>query len=162
VVHIHVADGGGGYYRQSGSDPLLLERTFNDTTLRKTNFVIVHGGAPFHRQTASLMGKSNVYADFSAQTFVLYPRSLSGLLRDWLEYYPEKVLFGTDAFAFTPQVSWEEVAWQSTTTARRALVLALEGMIADGEITRERALELARMALRENALRLYGWKQPGS
>jgi predicted TIM-barrel fold metal-dependent hydrolase len=81
------------------------------------------------------------------------------LLRDWLEYYPEKVLFGTDAFAFTPQVSWEEVAWQSTTTARRALVLALEGMISDGEITRERALELARMALRENALRLYGWKQ---
>jgi hypothetical protein len=28
----------------------------------------------------------------------------------------------------------------------------------DGEITRARALEIARMVLRENALRLYGWQ----
>jgi len=28
----------------------------------------------------------------------------------------------------------------------------------DGEITRERALELARMAMRENAVKLYGLK----
>ena len=28
----------------------------------------------------------------------------------------------------------------------------------DGEITREHALELARMVLRENAIKLYGFK----
>jgi predicted TIM-barrel fold metal-dependent hydrolase len=156
AVHIHAIDGAGSYYRPSGSDPLLLESVFNDPRLRKTNFVIVHGGAPFTKQTVSMMGKPNVYADFSAQTFFLYPRTLSETLRYWLESYPDRVLFGTDAFSFGPAVDWGEVAWLSNTTARQALALALTGMMKDGEITRERAVELARMVLRENAIRLYG------
>ncbi len=158
AVHIHAIDGAGSFYKQSGSDPLLLESAFNDPGLRKTNFVIVHGGYPFTKHTASLMSKSNVYADFSAQTFLLYPRALSEVLRNWLEFYPDKVLFGTDAFAFTPEVGWEEGGWLAITTARQALALALTGMMNDGEITRDRALELARMVMRENALQLYNLK----
>ena len=156
AVHIHAIDGAGSYYRARGSDPLLLESVFNDPALRKTNFVIVHGGAPFIKQTVSMMGKPNVYADFSAQTFFLYPRALSENLRYWLESYPDRVLFGTDAFSFGPAVDWGEVAWLSNSTARQALALALTGMMNDGEITRERAVELARMVLRENAIKLYG------
>lgn len=155
AVHIHAIDGAGSYYRPSGSDPLLLESVFNDPTLRRTNFVIVHGGAPFTKQTVSMMGKPNVYADFSAQTFFLYARALSEVLRYWLESYPDKILFGTDAFSFGPAVDWGEIAWLSNTTARQALGLALTGMMNDGEITRERALELARMVLRDNAIKLY-------
>src|SRR5450432_1045908 len=98
AVHIHCISGAGAYYRQSGSDPLLLESVFNDPTLRKTNFVVVHGGYPFTKQMGSLLSKPNVYADFSAQTFFTYPRELSEILRNWLEFYPDKVLFGTDAF----------------------------------------------------------------
>jgi uncharacterized protein len=158
AVHIHCIEGAGGYYRQSGSNPLLMETAFNDPTLRKTNFVVVHGGYPFTKEMRSLMSKPNVYADFSAQTFFMYPRELSGILRNWLEFYPEKVLFGTDAFSFGPEVDWPEVAWLSNTTARQALALALTGMMNDGEITRQRALELARMVLRENAVKLYGFK----
>jgi predicted TIM-barrel fold metal-dependent hydrolase len=158
AVHIHAIDGAGSFYRQSGSNPLLLESAFNDPGLRKTNFVIVHGGYPFTKQTASLMGKSNVYADFSAQTFLLYPRALGEVLRNWLEYYPDKVLFGTDAFALTPEVGWEEGGWLAITTARQALALALTGMMNDGEITRERAIELARKVMRENAVQLYSLK----
>jgi predicted TIM-barrel fold metal-dependent hydrolase len=158
AVHIHMIDGGGGYYRASGSNPLLLETVFNDPTLRKTRFVIIHGGYPYTKQTVSMMVKSNVYADFSAQTFLLYPRALSEVLRNWLENYPDKILFGTDAFSFGPVVDWGEVAWLSNTTARQALALALTGMMNDGEITRERALQLARMVLRENAVNLYGLK----
>jgi len=157
AVHIHCISGAGSYYRQSGSDPLLLESAFNDPTLRKTNFVVVHGGYPFTKQMGSLLSKPNVYADFSAQTFFTYPRELSEILRNWLESYPDKVLFGTDAFSFGPAVDWGEVAWLSNTTARQALALALTGMINDGEITRERAVELAKMVLRENAIKLYGF-----
>lgn len=157
AVHIHALDGAGSFYKQSGSNPLLLESAFNDPVLRKTNFVIVHGGYPFTKQTASLMGKANVYADFSAQTFFLYPRALSEVLRNWLEYFPEKVLFGTDAFALTPEIGWEEGAWLASVTARQALALALTGMINDGEISRDRAVELARMVMRENAARLYNF-----
>jgi predicted TIM-barrel fold metal-dependent hydrolase len=156
AVHIHAIDGAGGFYRPSGSDPLLMESVFNDPSLRTTNFVIVHGGAPFTKQVISLMGKSNVYADFSAQTFLLYPRALSENLRYWLETFPDRVLFGTDAFSFGPLVDWGEVAWLSNTSARQALAIALTGMMDDGEITRARALQIARMVLRENAIKLYG------
>jgi hypothetical protein len=158
AVHIHCIDGAGGYYRQSGSNPLLLETAFNDPTLRRTNFVVVHGGYPFTQAMRGLMSKPNVYADFSAQTFFMYPRELSEILRNWLGFYPDKILFGTDAFSFGPEVDWPELAWLSNTAARQALALALTGMMNDGEITRARALELARMVLRENASRLYGFK----
>jgi uncharacterized protein len=155
AVHIHAIYGVGGYYRQSGSNPLLLESVFNDPALRKTNFVIIHGGYPFTKETASLLSKPNVYADFSAQTFLIYPRELSEVLRNWLEVYPDKILFGTDAFSFGPEVDWPEVAWLSNTTARQSLALALTGMMNDHEITRARAVELAQMVLRENAIKLY-------
>jgi hypothetical protein len=38
--------------------------------------------------------------------------------------------------------------------------MALTGMMADGEITRERASELARLVLRENAMALYQLPPP--
>jgi hypothetical protein len=158
AVHIHCISGAGGFYRQSGSNPLLLESVFNDPALRKTNFVVVHGGYPFTKEMGSLMSKPNVYADFAAQTFFTYPRELSENLRNWLESYPDKILFGTDAFSFGPEVDWGEVAWLSNNSARRALALALTGMMNDGEINRERAMEMARMVLHDNAAKLYGLK----
>ena len=155
AVHIHAIDGAGAFYKQSGSNPLLLESVFNDQSLRKTNFVIIHGGYPFTKETAAMISKPNVYADFSAQTFLIYPRELSEVLRNWLEAYPDKILFGTDAFSFGPEVDWPEVAWLSNTSARQALALALTGMMNDHEINRAQAVDLARMVLRDNAVKLY-------
>ena len=158
AVHIHCFEGAGGFYRQTGSNPLLLENAFNDQRLRKTNFVVLHGGYPFTKEMGSLLSKPNVFADFSLQTLFTYPRELSETLRNWLEFYPDKVLFGTDAFSFGPEVDWGEVAWLSNTTAREALTLALAGMMNDGEIDRARAMELAHMVLHDNAAKLYGLK----
>jgi predicted TIM-barrel fold metal-dependent hydrolase len=158
AVHIHCIAGAGGFYRQSGSDPNLLETAFNDPSLRKTNFVVIHGGYPFTKQMGQLLSKPNVYADFSLQTLFTYPRELSQILRNWMEIYPDKVLFGTDAFAFDPAIDWGEIAWLSNTTARKALALALTGMMNDGEITRAHALELARMVLHDNTAKRYGFK----
>ena len=102
------------------------------------------------------LSKPNVWADFSAQNLLLYPRALSEVLRNWMEYYPEKILFGTDASPFYGEIGWEETGWMAVTTTRTALALALTGMIEDGEITRERAIELAGLVLRENAASLPG------
>lgn len=162
AVHIHTGGGCGHFFNLSGANPLLLETVVNDPALRKTNFVLVHGGYPFVKETQFLIEKPNVYADFSAQTFLLTPQALGRALRDWLEYEPEKILFGTDASPATPEVSWEESAWMTNKTAREALALALTGMMKDGDITRERATELARMVLRENAIKLYGLKEGGN
>jgi uncharacterized protein len=158
AVHIHTGAGAGGYFNIATSNPMLLESALNDPSLRKTNFVLVHGGWPFPMQAASLLDKPNVYLDYSAQTFMLYPRALGQNLRTFLEFAPEKVMFGTDAFAFGPEVGWEEVAWVSAKTGREALALALTGMLNDRELTRAQASEVARMVLRDNARRLYGFK----
>ena len=50
----------------------------------------------------------------------------------------------------------EEAGWLASRTGRQALGLALTGMLRDGEITRARAIELAKMVLRDNARKLYG------
>ena len=158
AVHFHCISGVGGYYMQSGSNPLLLEKVFNDPSLRSTNFVVIHGGYPFTKEMSALMGKPNVYADFSLQTLITYPRELSETLRNWLESYPHKILFGTDAFSSGSVIDWGEVAWLSNNTARKALALALTGMMNDGEIDHDRAMKLANMVLHDNAAKLYGIK----
>ena len=84
--------------------------------------------------------------------------SIGEVLRSWLEFVPEKVLFGTDAFEISPEVSWADHGWLTMSSARQGLALALTGMMNDGEITRERALELARLVMRDNAVKLYNLK----
>lgn len=158
VMHIHTGIGADPWFRIAGADPLLLEPAVSDESLRGTNFVLIHGSWPFDRQAGVMLIKPNVYADFSAQTFLRSPRALSETIRAWLEWYPEKVLYGTDAYPEpgTPLAGWEEKLWLANETAREALAIALTGMMNDGQITRARALELARMVLRDNAVRLYG------
>lgn len=158
AIHFHSMPGCGDYFMQRGANPLLMETAFNDPSLRKTNFVIIHGGWPYTKEVAGLFQHPNVYADFSLEDLFLYPRALAAVLRDWLEAYPEKVLFGTDASTGPPELDWEESGWLAAHTARRALGAALTGMINDGEISRARAVEIARMVLRENARKLYELK----
>ena len=66
-------------------------------------------------------------------------------------------MFGTDLYPGSGEIDWEEIGWQTSENARQALGIALTGMMRDGEITRQKALEIARMVLRGNALKLYGW-----
>ena len=155
-VHIHTLDTFGGFYSARGSAPHLLETTFNDSTLRGTSFVMIHGGWPLFAQTQSMLSKPNVYTDISMMVLVAEPRELANVLRSWLTAWPEKVLFGTDAFDGGADQGWEDAAFLGASTARRALAMALTGMMRDGEIDRDRAETLARMVLRENAEKLYG------
>jgi predicted TIM-barrel fold metal-dependent hydrolase len=155
AVHLHTMAGAGGYFDVAGANPLNLEPVLNDPELRKTNFVMVHGGWPFTREITALLTKPNAYLDFSGESLVLSPETLGGIIREWLAYVPEKVMFATDAYPYSSEVGWEESGWVAARNGRRALGIALTGMMRDGEITRDRALELARMVLRENAKKLY-------
>ena len=157
-VHFHTGGGCGTYFDLAGSNPVLLDSVLNDPSLRNTKFVLLHGGAgPFTKYVAYLLMKPNVYADFSEQTWLIPTRALSQVIRYWLEWYPEKVLFGTDLYPNTPEIDWDVIGWQTTHSGREALAMALTRMMEDHEITRERAIQIAHMVLHDNAAKLYGW-----
>ena len=155
AVHIHTEAGAGSYFEVAGANPLNLESVLNDPDLRKTRFVMLHGGWPFISEVTALLTKPNAYLDFSAQDLARTPAALAQTLREWLEFVPEKILFATDAYPYSPELGWEESGWVAARAGRQALAIALTGMMRDGEITRARAAELARMVLRDNARALY-------
>lgn len=158
AVHLHALEFFGGYYEAEGARPGLLEPVFNDSTLRGTNFVMIHGGWPHVGETEAMLAKPNVYADISMMDLILAPEELATVLRGWLMRWPDKVLFGTDAFDGGPKQTWGMGAWVAATTARRALGMALTAMVRDGDITTAQARVLAKKVLRDNALALYHLK----
>ncbi len=157
VVHIHTGNGVGPYFNNARADPLLLETALNSKPLRATRFVLVHGGWPFTPNAQAMLDKPNTYADFSAQTFYLTTHALAAVLRNWLGWQPEKVMFGSDSYsdANTPLSDYEEKQVLMTLKSRRALAIALTAMVRDQEITQARAIEIARMVMRDNAVALY-------
>ncbi len=155
AVHLHGMAGGGRYFSIAGVNPMLLEPVLNDPQLKNTHFVLLHGGWPYVREAGALLQKPNFYLDMSQQALIFPAHTLAGWMREWLETYPDKVLFGTDGYPFTSALGWEEATWLAARNERLALGLALTGMERDGEITPARAAELARMVLRGNAETLY-------
>jgi len=99
--------------------------------------------------------KPNGWVDFSVQGGLLSRDEMAGIIRNWMEFVPEKVLFGTDAYPYSPDQGWQEIAVASARGGRAALKLALTQMVRENEITSDRAVELARMVLRDNARKLY-------
>jgi hypothetical protein len=156
AIDLHTQTGAGGYFEVAGANPLLLESVLNDPSLRKTNFVMIHGGWPFTHEIGALLTKPNAYLDFSNQTQLLPPTNAAASIREWLELVPKKVMFGTDAYPYSKELGWEETGWIAAHNGRQALAITLTGMMRDGEITRERASQLAHMVLHDNAKNLYG------
>jgi uncharacterized protein len=156
-LQFHTGNGDGPFFNNGNANPALLENLIDDPAMRKTTFVLLHGGWPFEKLTAAMLDKPNVYCDFSAVTFYLTAHQVSEMLRTFLEFQPEKILFGTDAEpnGATPLFDWEETGWLSNHTARHALAEALTAMILDKEITREKAVEIAHWVLHDNAAKLY-------
>ncbi|MGH9475645.1 MAG: amidohydrolase family protein [Terriglobales bacterium] len=156
AVHFHTGFGCGSYFDIRGANPALLMDVFNDPSLRHTNFVLLHGGlGPYTNLVAALLAKPNVYTDISGQTWLLPPHEIARNIRTFLEYYPDKVMFGTDLSPGAGAEDWEEIGYQMESNARQGLALALTGMLEDHEITRSQALTMARAVLRGTALKLY-------
>jgi hypothetical protein len=154
-VHIHTAVGTGDFYNLTGSTALNLENILRDPRYDGTTFVLLHGGYPFETQAIWLAARKNVYLDSSLMELYLYPADFKNVLRHWLLVFPDKVVFGSDAFPFNDAVGAEESYWIAVRTARTALAAALAEMVANHEVTEERALVLARGYLHDNAAALY-------
>ena len=159
AIQFHTGNGECPFFNNLNANPRLLENSANAPLLQHTNFVLLHGGYPFYLEAQAMTDKPNTRLDVYAQSFYLTPNGLSQILRSFLEWQPENVLFGTDAGgvgADAPPFQWEELAWLSNHTARLALAEALTAILRDKEITKDRAIELAHLVLNDNAARLYG------
>jgi hypothetical protein len=154
-VHIHTSAGGGDYFNLRGVNVLNLEHIVRDPKHQQTTFVLIHGGYPYDREAMLLASMKNVYLDSSATELMLYPTEFKNVLRRWLEVYPEKLTFGTDAFPYNEALGVEEVYWMGVHTTRTALAAALAEMIAAREISERQALTMARGYLHDNAAALY-------
>ncbi|MGH9466462.1 MAG: amidohydrolase family protein, partial [Terriglobales bacterium] len=156
AVHFHTGFGCGSYFNIAGANPALLMDVFNDPSLRRTNFVLLHGGlGPYTNIVAALLAKPNVYTDTSGQTWLLPPVEIAHNIRTFLEYYPNKVMFGTDLSPGAGAEDWEEIGYQLQHNARLGLAIALTGMLRDHEVTRAQALAIAHEVMRGTALKLY-------
>jgi uncharacterized protein len=155
AVQIHTAVGTGDFFSVTGGNVLNLENVLRDPRYSNVNFVLLHGGYPFQDQAIWLAARENVYLDSSLMGLYLYPADLAEVLRHWLLLYPDKVVFGSDAFPFSEAIGAEESDWLAIESARRALAAALSRMILNGEVSEQRALALAHGYLHDNAARIY-------
>jgi hypothetical protein len=155
AVQIHTAVGTGDFFSVTGGNVLNLENVLRDPRYSNVNFVLLHGGYPFQDQAIWLAARENVYLDSSLMGLYLYPADLAEVLRQWLLLYPDKVVFGSDAFPFSEAIGAEESDWLAIESARRALAAALSRMILNGEVSEQRALQFAHGYLHDNAARIY-------
>jgi hypothetical protein len=155
AVQIHTAVGTGDFYNVSGGSVLNLENVLRDPRYSNVTFVLLHGGYPFQDQAIWLAARENVYLDSSLMGLYLYPADLAEVLRRWLLLYPDKVVFGSDAFPFNEAIGAEESDWLAIESARKALAAALARMILNGEVSEQRALAFAHGYLHDNAARIY-------
>jgi len=158
-VHFHSAVGIGDYFSLRNGHPLNLENVLRDPRYRHVNFVLIHGGYPYTLDMIWLTAAKNVYTDSSLMGYYVYPSELKNILKQWISLYPEKIMFGSDAFPFNDAVGAEETFWLAARSARTAVAAALAELVAEGAFTEQKALELARLYLHDNAAKLYGEKQ---
>jgi hypothetical protein len=154
-IHIHSAVGGGDYFSLQRGTVIHLDNILKDPRYSRTTFVLIHGGYPYYREAAWMSALDNVYLDSSEVELFVYPHEFKDALRFWLETFPEKVTFGSDAFPFTSAVGPEVAYWLGVMTARDTLATVLAEMIASREITEQKALDMAHGYLHDNAVKLY-------
>ena len=154
-MHFHTAVGAGDYFSLEGGNVLNLENVLRDPRYLKTTFVLIHGGYPYARQAIWLAAMRNVYLDSSETELVLYPEQFKQVLRLWLETFPEKITYGSDAFPYNAALGAEEAYWLAVRSSQEALARALAEMVDEGEITVSKALEFARAYLHDTAASLY-------
>ena len=154
-VQIHTAVGAGDYFNLSGGKVMNLENILRDPRFDNVTFVLLHGGFPYEREAIWLAARRNVYFDSSLMGLFLYPEQLKNALRQWLELFPEKVMYGSDTFPISDSLGAEESYWLATESARSALAAALAEMVCANEISEAQAIAMAHAYLHDTAAGIY-------
>jgi uncharacterized protein len=154
-VQIHTSVGGGDFYMIEESSVMGLENILKDSRYDNVTFDLLHGGYPHQGEAIWLTARKNVYLDSSLMGIFVYPAELHRILKQWLELFPDKIVFGSDTFPLTDAIGAEETYWLATESARQALAAALAEMVSEKEITEAQALQMAQSYLHDTAAKIY-------
>lgn len=155
AVHFHTSVGIGDFFSLHNGNVLNLENVLRDPRYDSVTFVLLHAGFPYDRQVVWLAARKNVYIDSSLTDLYLYPSEFKQVLKYWLSIFPEKVLFGSDAFPFNEALGAEESYWLSVQSSREALAAALAELVSENAFTKDQAMKIAHGYLHDNAAQLY-------
>ncbi|MGD9344238.1 MAG: amidohydrolase family protein [Candidatus Aminicenantes bacterium] len=149
-VHFHTGFGATATLRNQDSNPLNLESVFSDMRFKDTRFVMLHTGYPFGDKIKPMLEKRNVFVEFSAANWMVFDDELADILFDWLSYpgAAEKIMFGSDAGA-------PVFFWIAAKNSRQALYKALSRLIERKRIDEDKAVLIAKLIIRDNALRIH-------
>lgn len=150
-IQIHTGQGAGDYIDYRSMNPICLTKFLMDSRVRdRIRIILLHGGHPYEEDTGNLVLQfANVYTDFSG---VVWFGTVNGAsrLRALCERAPlDKIMYGSDATMLP------ELYWYSPEHFRRLLGEVLTDFVQEGYMTIERAAEVTKMILRENALNCY-------
>ncbi|MBE0675416.1 MAG: amidohydrolase family protein [Bacteroidales bacterium] len=146
VIHTGLLSGNGNILENS--NPLLLANIFMQ--FPDVKFGLFHGGYPFGGEIASLAKNfPNVFIDLNWM-YAISPSYSIRYLNEWLETVPAGKIM---AFGGDSQVA--ENVYGSLVFAREIITNVLISKVRDGYFTEKEAMQLARMMLRENAIKFY-------
>jgi len=107
-VHFHSAVRHRRLFQPAQWQSTELENVLRDPRYKNVTFVLIHGGYPYTLEMIWMTAAKNVYTDSSLMGYYVYPSELKNILKQWISLYPEKIMFGSDAFPFNDAVGAEE------------------------------------------------------
>ena len=155
AVQIHTSVGPGDFFNLENGNVLNLENVLRDPRYDSVRFVLLHGGFPYEHQAIWLTARKNVFLDSSLVELYLYPAEFKNVLKYWLSIYPDKLVYGSDAFPFNEALGAEECYWLAVHSAREALAGALAELVSEHAFTEQQALRFAHAYLHDTAATLY-------
>ena len=147
-IQFHVAFGDDDIV-MTKNDPTLMRALFQHEPFRAVPLVLLHC-YPFHRQAGYLASiYPNVYVDLGLTIPIVGPGA-ARVLAETLELCPTRQLLASTDGHMEPEFQWFAIlVW------RWALAHVLGEYVAWDILAEDAAHEIARAALRENALRIY-------
>ncbi|MFW6156533.1 MAG: amidohydrolase family protein, partial [Armatimonadota bacterium] len=139
----------GNWGRVDESNPLHLLPLIH--AHRSVCFNLYHGGYPFSREIGMLAKHSpNVWLNL-AWMFVVTMEGTRQSLSEWIDLVPGHRILG-----FGSDVGWPELIYGHLVMARECIADVLSEKVRRDFLSRDAALDLARMMMRDNGVALYG------
>jgi uncharacterized protein len=136
------------------ASPLELRSILEDSAYRSMPVVLLHGCWPYFREGAYLASVyGNAYLDLSYAVPFISSGEMTSMTRAALSVAPmSKLMYSSDGSRIP------ELNWIAAKDGRRVIGSVLGELVADGDLDSAQARQAGERILRDNALRLYGFR----